>query len=150
MRRLARLSNSLLAFRELILQHLYNSSSNEPVSPPSPFAFKLNFSFPGEHFELPADLVIGNLLPNPLVNFPKSRARMSLQVFISKKAEEIKGKGVGGKVFDWSTGTLLKIINLLLPSSFIQITEGCNINFEGFERRSTILIWNPERNRLDT
>jgi hypothetical protein len=34
----------------------------------------------------------------------------------------------------WSR-TLLKIINLIFPSSFIQIGEGCNTNFEGFEQR---------------
>ena len=34
-----------------------------------------------------------------------------------------------------STGTLLKIINLIFPSSFTQIAEGCNTNFEVFEQR---------------
>ena len=41
---------------------------------------------------------------------------------------QVRGPGL-------SIGTLLKIINLLFPSSFIQIAEGCNINFEGFEQR---------------
>ncbi|MDO8955504.1 MAG: tyrosine-type recombinase/integrase, partial [Deltaproteobacteria bacterium] len=34
-----------------------------------------------------------------------------------------------------STGTLLKIINLIFPSSLIQIAQGCNTNYEGFEQR---------------
>jgi hypothetical protein len=34
-----------------------------------------------------------------------------------------------------TTGTLLKVINSLLGSSFIRTAEGCNIIFEGVEQR---------------
>jgi hypothetical protein len=48
---------------------------------------------------------------------------------------------------DVSCRTLLKIINLIFPSSFIQIAEGCNTNFEGFEQRPAP-FGKPESNSL--
>jgi len=58
--------------------------------------------------------------------------KIKLNAFEPDKGDHCASKSC---IHAFSTGTLLKIINLIFPSSFIQIAEGCNTNFEGFEQR---------------